>query len=109
MADADTQDIAFGAEFAPVSRDEWRKLVEAVLKGAPFERLVAKTYDDLAVSPLYGRSERAQPVVGRPAGAPWQVMQRLDHPDPAQANAEALHDLANGAGGISMVFAGALS
>jgi methylmalonyl-CoA mutase len=34
-------------------------------------------------------------------------MQRIDHPDPAQANAQALHDLDNGAGGLTLVFAGA--
>jgi hypothetical protein len=35
-------------------------------------------------------------------------MQRLDHPDPAAANAEALHDLENGATGLSLVFAGSI-
>ena len=35
-------------------------------------------------------------------------MQRLDHPDPVAANAEALNDLENGATGLSMVFAGSV-
>jgi methylmalonyl-CoA mutase len=34
-------------------------------------------------------------------------MQRIDHPDPAQANTQALHDLENGASGLTLVFAGA--
>ena len=34
--------------------------------------------------------------------------QRVDHPEPAAANAEALHDLENGATGLSLVFAGAV-
>ena len=34
-------------------------------------------------------------------------MQRIDHPDAAQANAQALHDLENGATGLTLVFAGA--
>src|SRR5262249_30457168 len=38
----------------------------------------------------------------------WQVMQRVDHPDPPAANAQALHDLENGATGLQLVFAGAL-
>src|SRR6185437_1082120 len=46
-------------------------------------------------------------VAGRPAAAPWQIMQRIDHPDAAQANAQALQDLANGATGLTLVFAGA--
>src|SRR5258706_9600609 len=35
-------------------------------------------------------------------------MQRVDHPAPAAANSEALHDLENGATGLSVVFAGAV-
>jgi methylmalonyl-CoA mutase len=36
---------------------------------------------------------------------PWQVMQRVDHPDPAKANAIALHELENGATGLEIEFA----
>ncbi len=32
-------------------------------------------------------------------------MQRVDHPDAAAANAQALHDLENGATGLTLVFA----
>src|SRR6185295_8081203 len=82
--------------------------VEAALKGAPFERrLVSKTYDGIAVEPLYERAADARPIVAR-QGA-WQVMQRVDHPDPATANAEALHDLENGANGLILVMAGSVS
>jgi methylmalonyl-CoA mutase len=34
-------------------------------------------------------------------------MQRIDHPDPAEANKQALNDLENGATGLTLVFAGA--
>ncbi len=36
-------------------------------------------------------------------------MQRIDHPDPAIANAQALQDLENGATGLTLVFAGSLN
>ena len=36
-------------------------------------------------------------------------MQRIDHPDAKVANAQALHDLENGATGLTLVFAGATS
>src|SRR5215207_11095655 len=108
MADADTKPLPFGADFTQAKPEDWRKLVDAVLKGAPFERLVAKTYDDLAIEPLYPRSPAARPIAARAPATAWQVMQRLDHPDPAQANSEALHDLANGASGLALVFAGAI-
>jgi len=100
-----TDDLPLAAEFPPATREQWRKLVEGVLKGAPFDkRLVAKTYDGLAIEPLYARKASAQPIAGRAPGMAWTVMQRVDHPDPAAANAEALHDLENGATGLSLVF-----
>src|SRR5690606_39740673 len=37
----------------------------------------------------------------------WKLVQRLDDPDPARANAQAREELANGATGLSLVFAGA--
>jgi methylmalonyl-CoA mutase len=106
----DTADhLSLAAEFPPATQEQWRKLVDGVLKGAPFEkRLVAKTYDGLAIAPLYARAPQARPVVGRAPGAAWGIMQRVDHPDPAAANAEALHDLENGATGLSLVFAGSV-
>jgi len=102
-----TDDLRLAADFAPASYDDWRKLVDGVLKGAPFEKLVGKTSDGLPIEPIYRRAEGVTPIPGRAAAAPWQIMQRIDHPDPAQANAQALHDLENGATGLSLVFAGA--
>jgi methylmalonyl-CoA mutase len=102
-----TEDLRLAADFAPATYDDWRKLVDGVLKGAPFERLVGKTYDGLKIEPIYPRAQDAAPIASRPAAAPWQIMQRIDHPDAAIANAQALHDLENGANGLTLVFAGA--
>jgi methylmalonyl-CoA mutase len=104
-----TDDLPLAADFAPAGRDDWRKLVDAVLKGAPFEKLVSRTYDGLKIEPIYPRAKGETPIAGRAAAMPWQVMQRIDHPDAAQANAQALHDLENGATGLALVFAGASS
>lgn len=102
-----TEDLTLAAEFPATTEAEWRKLVDAALKGADFEkRLVSRTYDGLKVQPLYPRAAAAPLVAGRSA-EPWQVLQRVDHPDPKAANAEALHDLENGATGLALVFAGA--
>jgi len=94
------------ADFAPATYEDWRKLVDGVLKGAPFEKLVSKTYDGLTIEPIYRRARNVAPIAGRPAAAPWQIMQRIDHPDPAAANALAVHELENGAGGLEIEFAG---
>src|SRR5262245_1404501 len=109
MPDGSDDDFALAAEFPAATREQWRQLVAGVLKGAPFDqRLVAKAYDGLAIEPLYGRRVQARPIASRAPAAPWLVMQRVDHPDPAAANADALHDLENGANGLSVIFAGAI-
>src|SRR5436190_2901632 len=99
--------LQLAADSAPASYDDWRKLVDGVLKGAPFEKLVGKTYDGLRIEPIYPRARGGAPIAGRAPAAPWQIMQRIDHPDVTQANAQALHDLENGGSGLTLVFAGA--
>jgi methylmalonyl-CoA mutase len=100
--------LSFAADFPPATRDDWKKLVAAVLKGAPFERLESKTYDGLTLEPLYERAVAGEVIAGRAPGAAWALMQRIDHPDPASANAQALDDLTNGANGLMLVFAGSV-
>jgi methylmalonyl-CoA mutase len=103
-----TDDFPLAAEFPQTTQAEWRKLVDAALKGAAFDkRLVTHTYDGLRVEPLYGRAAGVKPLAGRAPGTSWALMQRLDHPDPAAANVQALQDLENGAAGLCLVFAGA--
>jgi methylmalonyl-CoA mutase len=105
-----SESLTLAAEFPPTTDAEWRKLVDAALKGASFEkRLVSQTYDGLRVEPLNLRAASALPVAGRVPGKPWTLMQRVDHPDPAKANAQALQDLENGATGLAIVMAGAVS
>ena len=79
-----TEDLRLAADFAPATYDDWRKLVEGVLKGAPFEKLVGKTYDGLKIDPIYRARAGRAPIAGRAAAAPWQIMQRIDHPDAAR-------------------------
>ncbi|MBR0694677.1 methylmalonyl-CoA mutase subunit beta [Bradyrhizobium lablabi] len=101
-----SDDLRLAADFTPATYDDWRKLVDGVLKGAPFEKLVGKTYDGLKIDPIYRRATNAGPIAGRAAAAPWQILQRVDHPDAAQANSQALHDLENGATGLEFEFSG---
>lgn len=96
--------LSLAGDFPKSSLEDWRKLVDAVLKGAPFERLETRTYDGLTIEPLYPRAAAAHPIAGRAPGAAWTVMQRVDHPDPAVANKQAIDDLDNGASGLSIAF-----
>src|SRR6202166_359390 len=102
-----TDDLPLAADFQPATYDDWRKLVDGVLKGAPFEKLVGKTYDGLKIEPIYPRARDVASIAGRPAAAPWRGMPRIDPPDVGTANAQAMHDLENGATGLPLVFSGA--
>jgi methylmalonyl-CoA mutase len=109
MTDAPADILPLAADFPPANREQWLELVGRLLKGEPFERkLVAETYDGLTIQPLYAGTTPGRAPAGRIPGAGWQVLQRVDHPDPAAANAEARHDRDNGATGLSLVLAGAI-
>ncbi len=96
--------LKLDGEFPSVTHDEWLKLVETVLKGADFNKvLVGKTYNDIDIQPLYPRVANASPE-GRVAGAmPWRVDQRIDHTDIAAANAQMRDDENGGTNGFVIV------
>ena len=48
-----TDDLRLAADFPQANVDDWRKLVDGVLKGAPYEKLIGKTYDGLKIQPIY--------------------------------------------------------
>ncbi|CAH1663131.1 methylmalonyl-CoA mutase subunit beta [Chelatococcus asaccharovorans] len=87
--------------------DEWRALVDKVLKGADFERvLVGRTADGIAIDPLYAKVSGA-PRALRTAPGRWTIAQPVDHPDGAEANRLALADLTGGADALTLVLRGA--
>lgn len=95
-------DLTLAAEFPAFTRAGWLQRVDAVLKGAAFEeRLVTATADGIRLEPLYG--QLPGPRAARNRQMPWDIFQRVDHPDAARANAQALDDLANGATGLVVV------
>ena len=97
---------ALASEFPAATRETWLKLVEGVLKGADFDkRLVARTADGIAIQPLGLRRNGAAIVARQNGAAPWLVSQRIDLPDAAKANAQALDDLMAGANALTLVFA----
>ena len=101
-------ELSLARDFPPADEAAWKALVEEALKGSPFAALKSKTYDGIAVEPLYPRAQEARPIAGRAPGSPWSVMQRIDHPDAKAANAQILDDLNNGANNITLVFEGAV-
>ena len=98
---------ASASPFPALTETDWRKAAEAALKGGSLDKLVSKTSDAIALAPIY-QGERGPRALRADAGA-WRILARLDHPDAGDANVQALEDLANGADGLQVVFAWALS
>jgi methylmalonyl-CoA mutase len=89
--------------FPTIEETQWRSAVLSALKGQPFDRLVSRTPDGIAIEPLYARPlKAAAPVAWRNAGF-WRIAQRVDQPEPFEANRQALTDLEGGADALSLV------
>ncbi len=115
----DAEGLALAAEFPAVTEADWLAKVDAALKGAPIEKLVSKTYDGIALKPLYTPADwdhqadqngipGAAPFTRGgawrdPLGPPWHVRARLTKADPSAANKDALTDLVNGATALELV------
>src|SRR5687768_12471873 len=83
---------------------DWRRLVQASLKGRDFESLQSRTRDGIRVEPLYRQRTDRLPFSGRGAES-WEIVQVIDHPDPDEANAQAREDIGGGATGLALRFA----
>ena len=107
--------LMLGGEFATPTRDQWLALVDGVLKGKSFDKvLVSHLYDGIDVQPLYTADD--SPTAGDPVGAPgaspfvrgaapvtsgWDIRQRVDiGVDLGRANQQILTELEKGATSI---------
>lgn len=113
-----TPELALAGDFPDATTEQWRALVDKVLKGADFDRkLVSTTYDGIAIQPLYtasstARADREQypgqgdrtrgPQASGPPHGAWEIRQTQSHPDPAEANRRILEDLDGGAGSLAL-------
>lgn len=114
MADKANGPLVLAGEFPKPTRAQWLELVEGVLKGRPFDKvLVNELYDGIAVQPLYAAdgADASDARLGVPGAAPyvrgsstfrgnWDVRQRhvvYDAATVADTNAAVLADLERGA------------
>jgi methylmalonyl-CoA mutase len=103
-----SEKLNLAAEFPAARHEAWLKLVDKALAGAPFDKkLVSRTYDGIAVQPLYTRSDARQPDAATrgtltAAHGEWDVRQSIGTPSPAEANAHILEELEAGATSISL-------
>lgn len=103
--------LNLASEFPALEREDWRALVEAGLKGRPFETLRKATADGIVIEPVYGAAHEAPALPAAPSRTTadaWTLVQRADMPDIAAANTQILDDLVNGATGISLVTPGSI-
>lgn len=108
------------AEFPPVSYDDWRKLVEAELKGAPFDKkMLTATYEGITLKPIYCRADVANlpHVNSLPGFAPfvrgasasgyvkesWDVSQEIAVASPTEFNHAARNSISRGLNALNMV------
>lgn len=75
-------ELALAADFPSTTREQWRDLVEAVLRksGASYDSLVTRTYDGIDIQPLYTEASAKFPGLA-PAKQGWDVRQRHAVPD----------------------------
>lgn len=103
MSAMDTEIIPLADDFAPATAEAWERAALRALKGETLERLRTRTADGIVLDALPpGRAPdsaaRAEPAAD--PERPWDLRTIVDHPDPARANAELLHDLENGAASV---------
>jgi methylmalonyl-CoA mutase len=108
------------AEFSAVGYDDWHKLVEAELKGAPFDkRMLTSTYEGITLRPVYRRedTEKLPHVNSYPGFAPfvrggnasgylkepWAVSQEIAYSSPTDFNHAARNSLSRGLNALNMV------
>lgn len=108
------------AEFPPVSYEDWRKLVESELKGAPFEKkMVTGTYEGIALQPLYRREDVPPlPHLNSFPGFPpfvrgatasgylqksWDISQEIATSSPTEFNNAARNYISRGLNALNMV------
>ena len=108
------------SEFQPVAFDDWRKLVETELKGAPFDKkMFSSTPEGITLRPIYRRQDIADvahvnsfpgfaPFVrgARAAGyaqQPWNISQEISFSSAREFNHAARNSIGRGLAALNMV------
>jgi methylmalonyl-CoA mutase len=108
------------SEFPPTPYEEWRKAVDKILKGIPFEkRLLTKTYEQIELQPMYRQEDiKGLPYLDNlPGFAPylrsttpsgcvingWDIAQEITCSTPAAFNTALRIDLERGQNAVNIV------
>ncbi len=113
--------LGLAESFPAPAADRWRKEAEALLKGAPFEKvLMTPTHEGFALKPLYTRSDlEALPQTAELPGTGlrtrgdsaagyhrrvWRISQELFEPTPSALNKVLLHEMGRGQDELNIWF-----
>lgn len=106
MTENVTGALTLAAYFPAADREAWRKLAEAALKGAPFDKMLTRRLaEGIVTDPIYAADSAPPPAdaatrnaraLGR-AATGWDIRQLHSHPDPKAVNRAVLADLERGA------------
>lgn len=109
------------AEFPPNTEEQWREAAEALLKGAPFEKVMTRrTPEGIVLQPIF-RKEVLQSLPASEtlpgfdgftrgtrasgyAGLPWEISQELPFGLPEDFNKAARNDLMRGQNALNLLF-----
>jgi methylmalonyl-CoA mutase len=111
------QKLSFLDEFPEISSEEWRKKIDADLKGADFERkLVWRTNEGISVQPYYRQEDVEKhkfldtsigefPFVrtNKENSFGWEIRQDIELNDAAKTNAQILEALSKGATSVGII------
>lgn len=112
--------LLLNENFDDASQEQWRALVEKVLKGADFDkRLVSKSDDGLPIAPLYTRADALAEAETAVPGAPpfsrgrsckrdeggWDIRQLHIETEPEALNQALLEDLSGSVTSLSVQIA----
>jgi methylmalonyl-CoA mutase len=121
MTASDTQQSGkLLTEFPVVSYGDWKQLVEAELKGAPFDKkMFTATYEGITLKPIYRKEDTAglPHVNSFPGFAPfvrgssaagylkesWDVSQEIATSSPTEFNNAARNYISRGLNALNMV------
>ncbi|WNF35837.1 methylmalonyl-CoA mutase family protein [Bacillaceae bacterium IKA-2] len=105
-------------DFPIPSYEQWKQAVDKSLKGAPFSKLLTKTYEEIILEPIYQKKDIenlafTKTVPGQfpfvrgtqPADEKksWLIAQEMNHPIPEKVNEWLRNDLQKGVNAINLV------
>lgn len=102
------KELNLAEDFPLPTYEEWRTCAEESLKGAAFEKLVSKTYEDIDLQPIYTEKDIDCTKVTETTGdtiPPREICQEINTPDPHQFNEALKHALNHGQNSIHLLLA----